>query len=95
VIGAPRRGNALHRAGQPWVNGYFESFIGKLRDELLYGEIYLTRIEVQVLIGRWRWEYNQLRPYSSFGCRPQGPEPIERPPVTTGRETPAMNGLLT
>jgi len=26
--------------GSPWENGYVESFIGKLRDELLNGEIF-------------------------------------------------------
>ena len=28
--------------GSPWENGYNESFNGKLRDELLYGEIVYT-----------------------------------------------------
>jgi len=40
--------------GSPWENGYVESCIGKLRDELLNGEIFYTLIEAQVLIGRWR-----------------------------------------
>jgi len=53
--------------GSPWENGYVESFIGKLSDELLNGEIFYTLIEAQVLIGRWRWEYNQVRPHSSLG----------------------------
>ncbi len=38
--------------GSPWENGYVEPFIGKLRDELLNGEIFYTLIEAQVLIGR-------------------------------------------
>jgi len=29
--------------GSPWENGYNESFNGKLRDELLTGEIFYTR----------------------------------------------------
>ena len=81
--------------GSPWENGYVVSFIGKLRDELLNGEIFYTLIEAQVLIGRWRREYNQVRPHSSLGYRPQAPEPIEWPPGTTGRETPVMNGFPT
>ena len=28
--------------GSPWENGYCESFNGKLRDELLNGEIFYT-----------------------------------------------------
>jgi putative transposase len=61
----------------PYENGYVESFIGKLRDELLNGEIFSTLIEAQVLIERWRREYNQVRPRSSLGYRPPAPEPIE------------------
>ena len=38
----------------PCENGYNESFNGKLRDELLNGEIFYTLKEAQILIGRWR-----------------------------------------
>ena len=41
--------------GSPWENGYNESFNGKLRDELLNGEIFYTLKEAQILIERWRW----------------------------------------
>ena len=34
--------DALYRAGSPWENGYNESFNGKLRDELLNGEIFYS-----------------------------------------------------
>ncbi len=81
--------------GSPWENGYVESFIGKLRDELLNGEIFYTLHEAQVLIERWRREYNQVRPHSSLGYRPPAPEAIEWPPGATRRETPVMNGFLT
>jgi putative transposase len=40
--------------GSPWENGYVESFNGKLRDELLNGEIFYTLREAKVLIERWR-----------------------------------------
>ena len=36
--------------GRPWENGYIESFNGKLRDELLNGEIFTTLTEAKVLI---------------------------------------------
>jgi len=39
--------------GSPWENGYVESFNGKLRDELLDGEIFDTLLEAKVLIERW------------------------------------------
>ena len=58
----------------PWENGYVESFNGKLRDELLNGEIFYTLKEAKVLIERWRQEYNRLRPHSSLGYRPPAPE---------------------
>ena len=66
--------------GSPWENGYNESFNGKLRDELLNREIFFSLREAQVLVERWRKEYNQIRPHSSLGYRPPAPEAIV--PVT-------------
>ena len=60
--------------GSPWENGYVESFNGKLRDELLNGEIFYTLKEARVLIERWRQHYNRVRPHSSRGYRPPAPE---------------------
>ena len=60
--------------GSPWENGYCESFNGKLRDELLRGEIFDTLLEAQVLAERWRKHYNQVRPHSALGYRPPAPE---------------------
>ncbi len=62
--------------GSPWENGYIESFNGRLRDELLNGEIFETLLEAKVLIERWRRHYNQVRPHSSLGYRPPAPESI-------------------
>jgi putative transposase len=59
--------------GSPWENGYVESFNGKLRDELLNGEIFDTLLEAKVLIERWRVEYNTIRPHSALGYRPPAP----------------------
>jgi len=60
----------------PWENGYCESFNGKLRDELLNGEIFYTLKEAQVMIERWRHHYNTVRPHSSLGYRPPAPEAL-------------------
>lgn len=60
--------------GSPWENGYVESFNGKMRDELLNGEIFYTLQEAQILIERWRKEYNHFRPHSSLGYRPPAPQ---------------------
>jgi len=60
--------------GSPWENGYNESFNGKLRDELLNGELFYTLKEAKVLIEKWRLEYNMFRPHSSLHYRPPAPE---------------------
>jgi len=62
--------------GSPWENGYIESFNGKLRDELLNGEIFDTVIEARVIVEQWRKEYNTRRPHSSLGYLPPVPEAI-------------------
>jgi Integrase core domain len=58
--------------GSPWGDGYVESFNGKLRDELLNGELFDTLLEAKVLVERWRRHYNAVRPHSSLGYRPAG-----------------------
>ena len=63
----------------PWENGYIESFNGKLRDELLNGELFFTLREAQILIEQWHHEYNHLRPHSSLGGRPPAPETLVWP----------------
>jgi transposase InsO family protein len=60
--------------GSPWENGYCESFNGKLRDELLNGEIFYSLKEAQVVIEQWRKHYNTIRPHSSLGYRPPAPQ---------------------
>ena len=67
--------------GSPWENGYNESFNGKLRDELLNGEIFYTLKEAKVLIERWRQHYNTIRPHSSLGYRPPAPAAILPPAI--------------
>lgn len=63
--------------GSPWENGYIESFNGKLRDELLNGEIFYNLKEAQVLVERWRRHYNQVRPHKSLGYRPPAPVTLQ------------------
>jgi transposase InsO family protein len=60
--------------GSPWENGYNESFNGKLRDELLNGEIFYSMMEAKVLIEQWRRHYNTIRPHSALGYRPPAPQ---------------------
>ena len=83
----------------PWENGYIESFNGKLRDELLNGEIFYTLKEAQILVANWRRLYNGLRPHSALGQRPPAPETIVfpgfsladyGPPISTSEVTLAL-----
>jgi putative transposase len=67
--------------GSPWENGYNESFNGKLRDELLNGEVFYTLKEAQVLIERWRQEYNTFRPHSALKYKPPAPAAIKPRPL--------------
>ncbi len=61
--------------GSPWEKGYVESFIGKMRDELLNREVFSTlEEEAKVLADRWRGKYNRVRPHSALGYRPPAPE---------------------
>jgi len=60
--------------GSPWENGYIESFNGKLRDELLNGEIFDAVLEARVIIDQWKNLYNRKRPHSSLGYKPPAPE---------------------
>jgi len=54
-----------------------ESFNGKFRAELLNREIFDTLLEAQVLVERWRHEYNTVRPHSALGYRPPALEAVE------------------
>ena len=60
--------------GSPGENGYLESFVGKLRHELLNGEIFDTLLEARVITEAWRRDYNRHRPHSSLGYRSPAPE---------------------
>jgi transposase InsO family protein len=86
--------------GSPWENGYVESFTGKLRDELLNGEVFSTLKEAQIPIGLWRREYNHLRPHTSTqrlrtaGAPARtGSRTIIGPEPTNGVRSPGCSGV--
>ena len=79
--------------GSPWENGYNESFNGKLRDELLNGEILYTLKEAQILIEQWRIHYNTVRPHSSLGYRSPAPQTVMTKRITPGFVTPTHQGI--
>ena len=53
--------------GAPWENAYSESFIGRLRDELLERELFVNLKEAQVLLEDYRDHYNHHRPHGALG----------------------------
>ena len=44
-----------------------ESFNGKLRDELLNRELFLSLAEARYVLDQWRLDYNHRRPHSALG----------------------------
>jgi len=72
-LGNVGTGTLYIEPGSPWENGYCESFNGKLRDECLNGEIFCSLKEAQIVIEKWRVEYNTKRPHSALGYRPPAP----------------------
>ncbi|PHR25417.1 MAG: IS3 family transposase [Hoeflea sp.] len=70
--------------GSPWENGYCESFNGRMRDELLNGEVFYSLREAQIIIESWRTHYNTKRPHSALGYNPPAPEaivPMDQRPI--------------
>jgi putative transposase len=55
--------------GKPWENGFAESFVSRLRDEFLDGEILLSVLDGQVRLSLFRRYWNEERLHSSLGYR--------------------------
>jgi len=53
--------------GKPVENAHAESLIGKLRDECLSGNWFLSLADARDIIETWRQDYNSARPHSSLG----------------------------
>jgi putative transposase len=53
----------------PWENGYVESFNGRLRDELLDRELFLSLTEARVVLDQWRNDYNHRRPHGGLNWK--------------------------
>ena len=66
---AYRRGVQLQfiRPGKPVENAFIESLNGRLRDELLNGELFMGLLDARRKLEAWRRDYNQNRPHSSIG----------------------------
>jgi putative transposase len=54
-------------AGSPWENAYTETFVSRLRDELLDRELFANLKEAKVLAEDYRQHYNHHRPHGALG----------------------------
>lgn len=64
-----RTGLSYIPPGQPWRNGYVESFNSRLRDECLNINSFYSLLHARVVISDWKHEYNYDRRHSSLGYR--------------------------
>jgi putative transposase len=64
-----RRGVKLDytRPGKPTDNGLIESFNGRLRDEFLNVNEFITMHDAREKLQAWKEDYNALRPHGSLG----------------------------
>ncbi len=53
--------------GEPWRNGYVESFNGRVRDERININIFWSLAQARVVITDWKGDYNRRRRHSSLG----------------------------
>jgi putative transposase len=69
---AYEHGVELHfiQPGKPVQNAFVESFNGKFRDECLNQNWFVSLADACQAIGRWRLDYNRVRPHSSLGDVP-------------------------
>ena len=73
------------RPGKPTDNGSVESFNGRLRDECLNQNIFVSLAEARRLIEQWRQDYNCNRPLSALGWQsPEAYLATHQPSTATG-----------
>lgn len=70
------------RPGKPTDNAYIESFNGRLRDECLNTNWFLSLEDARTKIEAWRRDYNEIRPHTSLGWK----TPVEF--ASSGRVNP-------
>lgn len=56
--------------GEPWRNGYVESFNSRIRDECLNINVFWSLAQARVVISDSKREYNWLRPHSALNYEP-------------------------
>jgi transposase InsO family protein len=73
--------------GCPWQNGHAESFVSRLRAELLDVELFHNLADAQVKLAVFRRFYNEQRPHSSLGYLPPA---VAARIADSGRATPSL-----
>ena len=53
--------------GALWENAYAETLISRVRDKLLYREVFANLKEAKVLTNDYRDQYNHHRPHVALG----------------------------
>lgn len=53
--------------GEPWRNGYVESFNARVRDECLNINIFWSLVQARMVISDWKHDYNHRRRHSALG----------------------------
>lgn len=77
------------RPGKPTENAFIESFNGKLRDECLNTNTFLSIDDASQKIEAWRRDYNTYRPHSAIGNL--APEEFARQQKTGPRKPEILN----
>ena len=57
------------RPGKPVENAFAESFDGRLLDECLNTNWFMSVRHAREIMESWRQDYNELRPHSSLNSR--------------------------
>ena len=70
--GAYRKGIKLSfiRPGKPVENAFAESFNGRLRDECLNTNWFMSVRQAREIIETWRQDHNEVRPHRSLKGKP-------------------------
>ncbi len=62
-----RTGLSFIPPGEPWRNGYVESFNSRVRDECLNINLFWSLTHAKIVITDWKTEYNHHRRHSALG----------------------------
>lgn len=84
---------ALHfiTPGKPVENAFCESFHGRLRDECLNEQWFLSLADARQIVETWRQDYNHTRPHSALGY--QTPVEFAQGAITAVPALPNDDGL--